>query len=142
MEKTEIRKCINCGKEFSVNISKNRSTSKQQLFCSDCISSLTNWERKVIKMNKFPEIRNLYLQQKRNEFLRGYIKQILARTKKRAKCKNIDGERLYLELKKRGILVRHFTKAEICQYNRITIGNIEQMQKLIEAITLILEENG
>lgn len=59
-----------------------------------------------------------------------------------AKCKNIDGERLYLELKKRGILVRHFTKAEICQYNRITIGNIEQMQKLIEAITLILEENG
>ena len=90
MEKTEIRKCINCGKEFSVNISKNRSTSKQQLFCSDCISSLTNWERKVIKMNKFPEIRNLYLQQKRNEFLRGYIKQILARTKKRAKCKNID----------------------------------------------------
>ena len=90
MEKTEIRKCINCGKEFSVNISKNRSTSKQQLFCSDCVSSLTNWERKVIKMNKFPEIRNLYLQQKRNEFLRGYIKQILARTKKRAKCKNID----------------------------------------------------
>lgn len=90
MEKTEIRKCINCEKEFSVNISKNRSTSKQQLFCSDCISSLTNWERKVIKMNKFPEIRNLYLQQKRNEFLRGYIKQILARTKKRAKCKNID----------------------------------------------------
>lgn len=90
MEKTEIRKCINCGKEFSVNISKNRNTSKQQLFCSDCISSLTNWERKVIKMNKFPEIRNLYLQQKRNEFLRGYIKQILARTKKRAKCKNID----------------------------------------------------
>ena len=53
MEKTEIRKYINCGKEFSVNISKNRNTSKQQLFCSDCISSLTNWERKVIKMNKF-----------------------------------------------------------------------------------------
>lgn len=90
MEKTEIRKCINCGKEFSVNISKNRSTSKQQLFCSDCISSLTNWERKVIKMNKFPEIRNLYLQQKRNEFLRNYIKQILLRTKKRAESKNID----------------------------------------------------
>ena len=58
-----------------------------------------------------------------------------------AKCDKIDGEKLYLELKKRGILVRHFTKEIICQYNRITIGTIEQMQKLIETITLILEEN-
>lgn len=90
MKKAEIRKCINCEKEFSVDMSKSRNTSRQQLFCSDCISSLTNWERKVIRMNKFPEIRNLYLQQKRNEFLRNYIKQILARTEKRAKYKNID----------------------------------------------------
>lgn len=58
-----------------------------------------------------------------------------------AKSNKIDGEKLYLELKNRGILVRHFTKESICQYNRITIGNIEQMQKLIETITLILEEN-
>ena len=58
-----------------------------------------------------------------------------------AKSDNIDGEKLYLELKNRGILVRHFTKEIICQYNRITIGTIEQMQKLIETITLILEEN-
>lgn len=58
-----------------------------------------------------------------------------------AKSDKIDGEKLYLELKNRGILVRHFTKDMICQYNRITIGAIEQMQKLIETITLILEEN-
>ncbi len=58
-----------------------------------------------------------------------------------AKSDKIDGEKLYLELKNRGILVRHFTKEKICQYNRITIGTIEQMQKLIETITLILEEN-
>ena len=58
-----------------------------------------------------------------------------------AKSDKIDGEKLYLELKNRGILVRHFTKKSICQYNRITIGTIEQMQKLIETITLILEEN-
>ena len=58
-----------------------------------------------------------------------------------AKSDNIDGEKLYLELKNRGILVRHFTKEIICQYNRITIGTIEQMQKLIDTITLILEEN-
>ena len=58
-----------------------------------------------------------------------------------ARSDKIDGEKLYLELKNRGILVRHFTKESICQYNRITIGTIEQMQKLIETITLILEEN-
>lgn len=58
-----------------------------------------------------------------------------------AKSDKIDGEKLYLELKNRGILVRHFTKNAICQYNRITIGTIEQMQKLIDTITLILEEN-
>lgn len=55
-----------------------------------------------------------------------------------AKSDKIDGEKLYLELKNRGILVRHFTKEIICQYNRITIGTIEQMQKLIETITLII----
>ena len=58
-----------------------------------------------------------------------------------AKSDKIDGEKLYLELKNRGILIRHFTKEIIYQYNRITIGTIEQMQKLIETITLILEEN-
>lgn len=58
-----------------------------------------------------------------------------------AKSDKIDGEKLYAELKKRGILVRHFAKEKICQYNRITIGTTEQMQKLIEIISLILEEN-
>ena len=58
-----------------------------------------------------------------------------------AKSDKIDGEKLYLELKNRGILVRHFTKECICQYNRITIGTLEQMQKLIETISLILKEN-
>lgn len=58
-----------------------------------------------------------------------------------AKCDKIDGEKLYLELKNRGILIRHFNKDLICQYNRITIGTIEQMQKLIETIALIFEVN-
>ncbi len=58
-----------------------------------------------------------------------------------AKNNKIDGEKLYLKLKECGILVRHFTKEIICQYNRITIGTIEQMKKLIDTISLILEEN-
>ena len=57
-----------------------------------------------------------------------------------AKSDRIGGEALYLALKRRGILVRHFTKAGISEYNRITIGTKEQMEAFIAAVTSILEE--
>ena len=57
-----------------------------------------------------------------------------------AKSSEIDGEMLYLELKKRGILVRHFTKERIRDYNRITIGTRQQMETLAAAIEEILKE--
>ena len=58
-----------------------------------------------------------------------------------AKSDKISGEDLYLKLKSKGILVRHFTKERIKEYNRITIGTLEQMKALIEAIKEILKEN-
>ena len=57
-----------------------------------------------------------------------------------AKSDKIDGEALYLKLKAKGILVRHFTKKRIKEYNRITIGTMEQMNALIGAIKEILKE--
>lgn len=57
-----------------------------------------------------------------------------------AKSSLISGEELYLSLKARGILVRHFTKERIKDYNRITIGTLEQMKALIGAIEEILKE--
>ena len=53
----------------------------------------------------------------------------------------IDGEALYRKLKARGVLVRHFTKPRIAQFNRITIGTRQQMDALLTAVRAILEEN-
>jgi len=55
-----------------------------------------------------------------------------------AKHARIDGETLYRELKARGVLVRHFAKPRICQYNRITVGTLAQMQILVDTIKEIL----
>ena len=51
----------------------------------------------------------------------------------------ISGEDLYLELKKKGILIRHFNKERIKDYNRITIGTPEQMETLVATIKQVLE---
>ena len=51
----------------------------------------------------------------------------------------ISGENLYLELKKRGILIRHFNKERIKDYNRITIGTPEQMETVVATIKQVLE---
>jgi len=57
-----------------------------------------------------------------------------------AKSEHIGGQALYEELKKRGILVRHFSDASIAEFNRITIGTRTEMEVLIQTIRKILEE--
>jgi len=56
-----------------------------------------------------------------------------------AKHPAVDGKDLYLQLKENGILVRHFDKDKLCDYNRITIGSAEQMHTLINTLTTLLE---
>ena len=58
-----------------------------------------------------------------------------------AESSEIDGGELYLALKARGILVRHFNKPEISNFNRITIGTEEEMKILLSQIDLILKES-
>ena len=69
------------------------------------------------------------------EFLPSMANFIFARTDR------ISGASLYLALKDKGVLVRHFDAPRISDYNRITIGSREEMQTLIDKIKEILEEN-
>ncbi len=57
-----------------------------------------------------------------------------------AKHPKLDGKTLYLMLKERGILVRHFDTPRLKDYNRITVGSREQMHKLIMTLQEILED--
>ncbi len=56
-----------------------------------------------------------------------------------AKHNTLGGEEIYKKLREKGILVRHFTKEKIRDYNRITIGSMEEMQALIKALKEILK---
>lgn len=51
-----------------------------------------------------------------------------------------NGGTLYKELKKNGILVRHFDAPRIQNWLRITIGTPEQMQTFMETLDKIMEE--
>jgi len=50
----------------------------------------------------------------------------------------IGGQELYMKLKNKGILIRHWDKERIKDYVRISIGTKEQMDKLLEAVTEIV----
>lgn len=58
-----------------------------------------------------------------------------------AKTDKMGGKELYLKLKEKGVLVRHFDGARISDYVRVTIGDANQMQAFINATQQILEEN-
>ncbi len=56
-----------------------------------------------------------------------------------AKHPDLDGEYIYKSLKDRGILVRHFTKERVKDFNRITIGSTDEMEEFINTIKLIVK---
>ena len=57
-----------------------------------------------------------------------------------AKLPNISGGEAYAKLRERGILVRHFSKARISDYLRISIGTAEDMVELVNAVAEIIKE--
>lgn len=55
------------------------------------------------------------------------------------KNKKLEGEFLYSELKKRGVLVRHFSDEIIKDYIRISIGSKDDMDVLLEITKIIIK---
>lgn len=52
----------------------------------------------------------------------------------------VSAQRLYGELRKKGILVRYFSKPRIDNHLRITVGSAAEMQTLVKALKEIIEE--
>lgn len=55
------------------------------------------------------------------------------------RCPGLSGEALYEGLKRKGILVRHFSPEAIRDYIRVTIGTEEDMEKMMQALQEIRE---
>ncbi len=66
------------------------------------------------------------------EFAPSSTNFIFARTDK------LSGEELYIKLKERGILIRHFNSDRISDYIRITIGSLDEMKRFIACVKEIL----
>lgn len=58
-----------------------------------------------------------------------------------ARYKNFDGHKLYLMLKQKGILVRHFSEKRINDFIRITVGTADENNALISALSDIVKES-
>ena len=57
-----------------------------------------------------------------------------------AKHPDLPGKKLYLDLKSKGILIRHFDTPRLTDYIRITIGSDSEMAAFIQTIDTIMEE--
>ena len=50
-----------------------------------------------------------------------------------------DGKQIYLRMKQKGVLIRHFDTPRLRQYNRITVGSKEQMEMFMIKLKEVLE---
>ncbi|MBO5909270.1 MAG: aminotransferase class I/II-fold pyridoxal phosphate-dependent enzyme, partial [Clostridia bacterium] len=57
-----------------------------------------------------------------------------------AKHSTIAGKEIYQKLKEKGVLIRHFDKERLKDYNRITIVSKKQMKVFIEKLNEVLKE--
>jgi histidinol-phosphate aminotransferase len=54
----------------------------------------------------------------------------------------VRGDGLFHKLRERGVIIRHWDKPELIDYNRITIGSKEQMDILLKEVREVLKEES
>lgn len=92
VEKSLIfRTCLNCGDTFIIKKpKKDAKSTRVKLFCNNCISTLTTYQRKKIRMEKDPSYREHVLAEKRESHKRNIVHSIWKRAKDRAKKYNYE----------------------------------------------------
>lgn len=81
----EIRTCINCGKQWTVQVKNGEEPSRVKYFCSDCNSTLSHAEKARILRLKVEGYHDKEKIQRRESHRRNYIHNMIHRAKQRAK---------------------------------------------------------
>ena len=81
---TEKRQCLNCGKQFEIEVHKQRQSNRKKEFCDTCNSMLNNNQKRKIKASLYPEYKEKLLEQKRAEVRKHKAKYMLNRVKRKS----------------------------------------------------------
>lgn len=86
----EQRRCLNYGKEWTVIIKKECSSTKRHHFCSECNSLLSSWEKKKLRQLKDPEYDKKVKEGKNLSHKKHIVHYLWFRAKQRAKKYNLE----------------------------------------------------
>lgn len=86
----EARECLNCGKIFYVKSKKVTTSGRKRLFCDECVKTLTNYQKKKIKMEKDPEYHEKVKADKRASHKRNIVHNMWKRAHDRALKYNLE----------------------------------------------------
>ena len=86
----EIRKCLNCGKEWKVVVKKDAISTKKAHFCAECSKKLSNWEKKKLRYKNDPDYYEYCKKQKSDSHKRHIVHYLWFRAKQRAEKHGYD----------------------------------------------------
>lgn len=90
VRRKELRKCLNCGKEWEVVVKKKNPSDRILHICKDCCKILTVYQRKKLRIDNDSSYRELYLERKRESHRKNIVHNMWKRARDRAIKNNID----------------------------------------------------